>query len=160
MILSKLDMFCWKKPMGSSAGTVYTDALDFGTGGNADLEPSGVVFKTAGHHGDDVLRALSFSLWVAVAAADTSLTVTWETSDNEPTAGTANSDASKADLRTWSLTAAQLAKGEFPIKAEALPNGLKRYNRLKITTTAGSDTDVATKVFPTLSAFIHDGRDA
>ena len=143
MILSKLDMFCWKKPMGSSAGTVYTDALDFGTGGNAALEPSGVVFKTAGHHGDDVLRALSFSIWVYLAAADT-----------------ANSDPSKADLRTWSLTAAQLAAGEFPIHAEALPNGLKRYNRLKITTTAGSDSGVSTKVFPTLSAFIHDGRDA
>lgn len=156
MKLSAMDLFCWKKPLAS--GAKYTKVLDFGTDGNALFE-DGAVQKTAGAHGDDIFFKMFWCLWCSKAAADTSITVVWETSDNEPTADQANGDASKVDLFTKTITASELAKGAYPIANEPLPKGLKRFNRLKITGAAGSDSAVSTKVYPDVTAYLIDGRD-
>lgn len=156
MQLDSKSIFCWKTQTSTTAA--YTDALDFGTDGNALFETKNTK-KTKGVHGDDILFSLFWILWASTTAADSSITVVWETSDNEPTANTENSDASKVEVLTKTFAAAQLVAGAYLVQNEPLPKGLKRYNRLKITGTAGSDSSVSTKVYPKVSAFIVDGRD-
>jgi len=159
MKLSAMDLFCWKKATSTSAA--FSNVLDFGTDGNSPFEPATgnvPVNKTGGTHGDDILNKLYWCLHCATDSADGNLTVVWETSDNDP--GTsANNNASKVEVWSKTIAAANLTKGAYPIANEALPKGLKRYNRLKLTGSAGSDSSVVTKAYPSVTAFVIDGRD-
>lgn len=130
MNLSREDMFCEAlQPEGTTAK--YTDTLDFH------------------NHGDDILGKLFWSLFVAAASTGASLTVAWQTRD-EPFADDADTGATT--LFSSTIAAASLTAGAYPIKNEALPKGLKRYNRLKLTCGSGTTN-------PKVTAFLHDGRD-
>jgi len=137
MILSKQDTFCEAKTTSTTAA--YTDVLDFGK------------------NGDDVMRNLSWLLLVTAAAAKSTLTVTWETSDYESFTD-AGGSASKTDLWSETIATASLVKGGFPVKDAPLPKGLKRYNRLKLqaTSTAGEGE---TPTYASISSYIYSGRD-
>ena len=113
----------------TSAGAVSANVLDFHS------------------HGDDVLGKLFWSVYVASTSGtvDKDLVVEWQTSaaENFSTATT---------LATKTVAKAGVVAGAYVVKNEPLPKGLKRYNRLKFTEASGS-------YFPTVMAFVHDGRD-
>ena len=134
MNLSKEDMFC-EGMVCTAAAKASTNVLDFHK------------------HGDDVMGALFFSVFVdavdsannGASAVDKDLLVEWETSDAE---------AFGTSTTLWSKTCAKagIVKGAYIVKNEALPKGLKRYNRLKFTEASGTK-------FPDVTAFLHAGRD-
>lgn len=132
MELSKEDLFCEDKQTSTTAAA--TDVLDFHS------------------HGDDVLNMLYWFVLCTAAAADASLTVAWQTSTDE-------AFTSPTTLWTKTIGASDLVKGKFAIANEALPKGLKRYNRLYLTGIAGTDESVTTKVYPKVTAAIIAGRD-
>ena len=135
MQLSKEDMFCEGQQTATTAAA-STNVLDFGK------------------HGDDVLNKLFWSLFVAAVTGvvDKTLTVAWETSDYEGFVDGSN-NASATTVFSKTIAATDLVAGAYPIRNEALPKGLKRYNRLKFTSGASST------YYPKVTAFVHDGRD-
>ncbi len=130
MDLSKEDMFAEGQQLNGTTLTVAsTNVLDFHA------------------HGDDVLNKLFWSLFVDAATNGSALTVQWYTSAAE------NCDG-EVKIYEKSIAKEGLTAGAYPIKDEALPKGLKRYNRLKFTTEASKSG------YPKVSAFLHSGRDA
>ena len=127
MELSKEDMFSESQQTAASA-TASTNVLDFHK------------------HGDDVLNMLYWSVLVTAATNGSALTIAWETSDTE-------AFSSATTLWTKTVAATGLTLGAEPVKNEALPKGLKRYNRLKYTGEASKTA------YPKVTAFIHAGRD-
>ena len=129
MELSKEDMFC-EAQQASTTPTASTNVLDFHK------------------HGDDILNKLFWSVVVVgvTGAVDKALTVEWETSDAE-------NFGSSTTLVSKTVAAANLTAGAYPIRNEPLPKGLKRYNRLKLTSGAEST------YYPKVTAFLHSGRD-
>ena len=111
----------------SADGVAYTDVLDWGTDGNE----LGTI-RGEGDHGDDVMRLLSWFVWAVTACAGT-LTVTWQTSD-DPEFGAGNVDA----IVERTVGAAEITKGTYLVNGDPLPRGLKRDQRLKVTSNAGS----------------------
>ena len=111
----------------SQDGIAYTDVLDWGTDGNE----LGSI-RGEGHHHDDVMRLLSWFVW-AVTACTGTLTVTWQTSDDKEF-GAGNVD----EIAERTVGAAEIAKGTYLVNGDPLPKGLKRYQRLKVTSNAGS----------------------
>lgn len=77
-------------------------------------------------HGDDVMGKL---WWFVHTNTAGNITVVWQTSDNADMSGA-------VDVVT--KTVANAAAGSYPVKNEPLPKGLKRYNRLKVTTAAAA----------------------
>ena len=135
MILDELSTFTRGVDTSANSGTNYTDILDWGTSGNSngkgdstDFDPS---HRTAGHHGDDVQRSLS---WFARActAVTGPVSVTWQTSDDPNFAPGNVTDLQTVDSK------AEVAKGTFIVNGLPLPRGLKRYQRLNIVATAES----------------------
>ena len=106
-------------------GIAYTDVLDWGTDGNE----LGTI-KGEGHHGDDVMRLLSWFVW-AVTACTGTLTVVWQTSDDKEF-GAGNVD----EIAERTVGAAEIAKGKYLVNGDPIPKGLKRYQRLKILSNA------------------------
>ena len=106
-------------------GIAYTDVLDWGTDGNE----LGTI-PGEGHHGDDVMRLLSWFVWAVTSCAGT-LTVTWQTSD-DPEFGAGNVD----EIAERTVGAAEIAKGKYLVNGDPIPKGLKRYQRLKVTSNA------------------------
>ena len=106
-------------------GIAYTDVLDWGTDGNE----LGTI-KGEGHHGDDVMRLLSWFVW-AVTYCTGTLTVTWQTSD-DPEFGAGNVE----EIAERTVGAAEIAKGKYLVNGDPIPKGLKRYQRLKILSNA------------------------
>ena len=98
-------------------------------------------------HGDDVLGNLFWSVFVDSidGTVDKDLTIEWQTADAEDFTG-----AVTVDTRT--VDKAGIVQGAYLVKDARLPKGLKRYSRLRFTETSGTK-------FPTVTAFIHDGRD-
>lgn len=109
----------------SQDGIAYTDVLDWGTDGNE----LGTI-RGEGDHGDDVMRLLSWFVW-AVTACTGTLTVTWQTSD-DPEFGAGNVD----EIAERTVGAAEIAKGKYLVNGDPIPKGLKRYQRLKVTSNA------------------------
>lgn len=96
-------------------------------------------------HGDDIDKVLRLTVVNTVAAVSANQTATlaisWQTSAN-------NSDWTT--LRTWTAVAASaMTAGTFLINNAALPDGLKRYNKLVYTNAVEAFT-----TGPKLSAFV------
>lgn len=128
MQLSKEDMFCEAMTC-TAAAKVSDSVLDFGK------------------HGDDILNRLFWSVLVSgvTNTVDKDVTVTWETSDTE-------AFSSSTTLFSKTVDKAAVVAGAWLVKNEALPKGLKRYNRLSFSEASGN-------YFPKVTAFVHDGRD-
>ena len=77
-----------------------------------------------GKHGDDIQHKL---FWFVHTSAAGATTIVWQTSDNGQTF---------TALETKNVTA---AANDYCVKNEVLPKGLKRYNRLSITTAADAE---------------------
>lgn len=129
MNLSKEDMFCESMAC-TAAAKASTNVLDFH------------------NHGDDILHKLFWSVWAGSVSGtvDKDLVVAWETCDTE------GFSSGVKTLATLTIDKSKCVANAYLVKNETLPKGLKRYNRLKFTETGGT-------YFPTVTAFLHSGRD-
>jgi len=111
-------------------GVAYTDILDWGTDGN----PMGSQYRSAneGKHEDDVARLLSWFVWAVNTVAGT-LTVEWQTSDDKTFAA-----ANVTTIASRTVGGASNASGTYLVNGDPLPKGLKRYQRLKVTSNAAT----------------------
>lgn len=126
MDLSKQDNFC-EDQQTSATAAASTNVLDFHA------------------NGDDIMFRLFWNVLVTKATNGSALSISWETSDSE-------SFVSYDTIFAKTVPAAALALGDWAVKDEPLPQGLKRFNRLKF------QGEASKSGYPKVTAFLTTGR--